>query len=25
LLAEGEALVIEPGDPPRKLGRIKFF
>ena len=25
LLAEGEALIIEPGTPPRKLGRIKFF
>jgi hypothetical protein len=24
LLAEGEALIIEPGNPPRKLGRIKF-
>jgi hypothetical protein len=24
-LEEGEALVIEPGDPPRVLGRIKFF
>jgi hypothetical protein len=25
LLAEGEALIIEPGSPPKKLGRIKFF
>ena len=25
LLAEGEALIIEPGTPPKKLGRIKFF
>jgi hypothetical protein len=25
LLAEGEALIIEPGSPPQKLGRIKFF
>lgn len=25
LLAEGEALVIEPGSPPKRLGRIKFF
>ncbi len=24
-LEEGEALVIEPGDPPRVLGRIKFY
>lgn len=24
-LAEGEALIIEPGSPPKKLGRIKFF
>ena len=24
-LAEGEALIIEPGTPPKKLGRIKFF
>ncbi len=24
-LAEGEALVIEPGEPPRVLGRIKFY
>jgi phosphohistidine phosphatase SixA len=25
LLAEGEALIIEPGSSPQKLGRIKFF
>ncbi len=25
LLAEGEALIIEPGNPPKKLGRVKFF
>jgi hypothetical protein len=25
LLAEGEALIIEPGTPPKKLGRVKFF
>ena len=25
LLAEGEALIIEPGSPPKRLGRIKFF
>ena len=24
-LEEGEALVIEPGDPPRVLGRIRFY
>lgn len=24
-LAEGEALIIEPGSPPKKLGRIKFY
>ncbi|MEY2800567.1 MAG: hypothetical protein RL513_151 [Pseudomonadota bacterium] len=24
-LEEGEALVIEPGDPPRVLGRVKFY
>ncbi len=24
-LEEGEALVIEPGEPPRVLGRIKFY
>lgn len=24
-LTEGEALIIEPGTPPKKLGRIKFF
>ena len=24
-IEEGEALVIEPGDPPRVLGRIRFY
>jgi hypothetical protein len=24
-LEEGEALVIEPGEPPKVLGRIKFY
>ena len=24
-LAEGEAIIIEPGSPPRVLGKIKFY
>jgi len=25
VLREGEALVIAPGEPPRVLGKIRFY